>query len=555
MAVSMEFGLLGPLLVRCDDAVITVSRNRERAVLAALLLRGNEVVLVADLAEALWGDAAPPSAEMTVRNYVKRLRRLLGEAGGRIGTAAGGYRVRVEPGELDAARFEQLAPAVRAATQAGRWEQVSRQADAALTLWRGDPLADAGPVLAGREAPRLAEMRLQLLEARLDAEVHCGGHARASPELRRLVTLYPLREQLHATMMLALYRCGQQADALAAYHSMRQVLVTELGAEPGPGLRELHQQILAADPLLAVPRRQPATDGEPMRATPRELPPTVTGFTGRPAELAALTRLLDRPGTPGAAAIVISAIGGTAGVGKTALAVHWAHQVADRFPDGQLYVNLRGYDPGQPMSAADALARFLRALGVPGPEIPPEEDERAARYRMLAGRRMLVVLDNAGSASQVRPLLPGTPAAAVLVTSRDALAGLAARDGAVRLGLDVLPPAEAVTLLRTLIGARADAEPDAAAELAAPCCRLPLALRVAAELAASGPAVPLAVLASELADLRARLDRLDAGGDPRAQVRTVFSWSYRHLDTGTARAFGYSACTPAQTWSPTRPRH
>lgn len=308
MAVSMEFGLLGPLLVRCDDAFITVSRNRERAVLAALLLRGNEVVLVADLAEVLWADAAPPSAEMTVRNYVKRLRRVLDAAGGRIGTAAGGYLIRVEPGELDVARFEQLASAVRVAVRAGRWDQVSRQADAALSLWRGDPLADAGPVLAGREAPRLMEMRLQLLEARLDAQVRCDGHAQAVPELRRLTGMYPLREQLHATLMLALYRCGQQADALAAYRSVRQVLVTELGVEPGPGLRELHQQILAGDPSLAVPRPQPATGGEPVRATPRELPSTVAGFTGRSAELAALTRLLDRPGTPGAGAIVISPI-------------------------------------------------------------------------------------------------------------------------------------------------------------------------------------------------------------------------------------------------------
>ena len=282
MAVSMEFGLLGQLVVRCDDAVITVSRSRERAVLAALLLRANELVLVADLAEALWGDTAPPSAEMTVRNYVKRLRQVLGESGGgRIGTAAGGYRIRVKPGELDIARFEQLASAARVAARAGHFEQVSRPADAALSLWRGNPLADAGSAtLTGREVPRLVEMRLQLLETRLDAEVRCGGHAQAVPELRRLAGMYPLREQLHATLMLALYRCGQQADALAAYRGVRQLLVDELGVEPGPGLRQLHQQILTADPSLTGTK---PTEDEPAQDGPLALPPMVPGFTGRSA--------------------------------------------------------------------------------------------------------------------------------------------------------------------------------------------------------------------------------------------------------------------------------
>jgi tetratricopeptide (TPR) repeat protein len=277
----------------------------------------------------------------------------------------------------------------------------------------------------------------------------------------------------------------------------------------------------------------------------------VRHFTGRAGELAALTALLDQASAQTPGTVVISAIGGTAGVGKTALAVHWAHQVADRFPDGQLYVNLRGYDPGQPVPATDALAAFLRSLGTPGQDIPPEADERAARYRsLLAGKQVLVVLDNAGSADQVRPLLPGTPACTVVVTSRDALAGLVARDGAARLDLDLLPEEEAVALLRTLIGPRADAGPAAAAELAAQCCRLPLALRVAAELAASRPAASLAALTAELADLRTRLDLLGAGGDPRTQVRAVFSWSCRHLDADTARAFRLAGLHPGPDLGP-----
>lgn len=223
---------------------------------------------------------------------------------------------------------------------------------------------------------------------------------------------------------------------------------------------------------------------------------------------------------------------------KTALAVHWAHQVTGQFPDGQLYVDLRGYDPDHPVPATDALAWFLWALGVPHLDIPAEAAARAALYRsLLAGRRMLVVLDNARSVDQVRPLLPGASPCAVVVTSRDALAGLVARDGAARLDLDLLPLPDAVGLLDTLIGARVAADPGAAEELAERCCRLPLALRVATELAVVRPGAPLAQLVAELADQRRLLDLLDAGGDPRTGVRAVFSWSYRHLDGAAARAF------------------
>jgi tetratricopeptide (TPR) repeat protein/transcriptional regulator with XRE-family HTH domain len=274
---------------------------------------------------------------------------------------------------------------------------------------------------------------------------------------------------------------------------------------------------------------------------PRELPADVGGFTGREVELAELDLLLpdtwiEGGGRPGP--VVISAVSGTAGVGKTALAVRWAHRVQEQFPDGQLYVNLRGYDPDRPVPATEALAGFLRALGMAGPDIPLEEAERAARYRsLLAGKRLLVVLDNAATAEQVRPLLPGSPSVMVVVTSRDALAGLVARDGARRLDLNLLPAADAVALLRTLIGGPANADPAAAQALAGLCARLPLALRVAAELAASRPEMPLAVLAAELAGEAERLALLDAGGDPRGAVASVFSWSYRHLPADAARMF------------------
>jgi tetratricopeptide (TPR) repeat protein len=304
------------------------------------------------------------------------------------------------------------------------------------------------------------------------------------------------------------------------------------------------QQVLAASPaLVTTAAALPEVCTSPS-VIPRELPPAAAHFTGRTQELATLTGLLDtsrreRPGT-----VVISAIGGTAGVGKTALAVYWAHQVAERFPDGQLYVNLRGYDRAQPVPATDALARFLRSLGVPDQDIPPEPDERAARFRsLLAGKRMLVVLDNASSAEQVRPLLPGTPACAVLVTSRDTLVGLVATDGAWRLDLGLLPLADAAALLGSVIGSRADDDPESAAELAGLCVRLPLALRIAAELAAARRLAPLRELVAELS--ATRLDCLDAGED-RSDIRAVFSWSCRQLTDDVGRTFALTGLHPGE---------
>jgi DNA-binding SARP family transcriptional activator/tetratricopeptide (TPR) repeat protein len=556
MPAETEFCLLGPLMVRRAGAVVPVSRGKQRAVLAALLLNANRIVSLDELAEMLWGSDPPASARVTVQNYVKRLRHVLGDAEhARIRTEAGGYLICAGPGELDVSAFEALAEAARTSGQDGAWDRASACARQALALWRGEPLADAGsPVLAGLEAPRLAEIRLQLLETRLDSDLHLGGHAEVLPELQRLVRLYPLRERLHATLMLALYRSGRQAESLIAYQVARRVLVDEVGTEPGMALRELHQQILAADPALTA---EPGSRHEPRQSItqerdpggPRQLPLAVGSFTGRERELAALSALLDRAAGRSPGTIVISAISGTAGVGKTALAVHWAHRVRDRFPEGQLFVNLRGYDQGEPVTAAEALAVFLRALGVPANHLPASTDERAARFRdLLAGRRMLILLDNAIEADQVRPLLPASDGCLVVVTSRDSLAGLVARDGAQRLELDLLPLADAVSLLRTLIGVRAEAHPEVAEELARQCCRLPLALRVAAEVAVARPEVPLADLVSERADRQHRLDVLDADGDATTMVRSVFSWSYLHLDDATARAFRLVGLHPGLAW-------
>lgn len=546
----VRFDLLGPL--RVVDAAGTarpVRTAKQRIVLAALLLADGAVVPAANMSEALWDVAAPPNEPAVMRTYVMRLRRALGPVGCRVVSRSPGWALTLfGPEEFDLAEVEQLRIRAQAAGEAGEWRQVSALLTRALSHWRGEPLIDVPSVaLARRDAQRLSELRLSLTEARIDADLRVGQHAEVIPELRRLATEHPLREHMSVQLMLACYRCGQQAAALKVYRDAYQALAEELGVAPGRELRECHRRILAADPALDLPARQldrhvrPVTaDGPPDAAiVPRQLPAAVSHFTGRAAQLDALTGMLAE--ASGTRTVVISALAGTAGVGKTATAVHWAHQVAERFPDGQLYVNLRGYDPDNPVAAADALAGFLRSLGVPGTEIPDETEGRAALYRSkLAGRRVLVLLDNARDSEQIRPLLPGDPGCAALITSRDALAGLVAADGALRLDLDVLPLADAVSLLRTLIGPRAEQNPGATAELARLCACLPLALRIAAELAAARPQ-PLEELADELAT--ARLDTLDAG-EGRVDLRTVFSLSVRQLPDDVGEAFALIGLHP-----------
>jgi DNA-binding SARP family transcriptional activator/Flp pilus assembly protein TadD len=537
--MKMDFCLLGPLLVHREGVAVPVPPG-QRVVMAALLLSAGRAVATDELAELLWGSAIPPSAQVALRNHIRRLRQALGDtARTRIRTQPGGYLIRVDAGELDVSRFETLLRSAQAALRDGGWNQAVAGASQALAMWRGEPLADVDcEILVRREAPWLTELRLQAVEARVEAQLHLGDHAAVTAELERLIATQPLREHLYGLLMRALCQCGRRAEALSVYQKARRTLIEELGTEPEAELRRLHQRILTGDTGLRPVTGQGSRLGP---VTPRNLPAPTPNFTGRSTELAALSKLLDQvdhTGRKTPATLLISAIGGSAGVGKTALAVHWAHQAASAFTGGQLYVNLHGYDPGKPVSASEALAGLLRMLGVPDQDIPPREDERAAAYRsLLAGRRALVLLDNARSVEQVRPLLPGSPACVVVVTSRDSLAGLVARDGAQRLELDLLPSADAVGLLRALVGERADADPAATYALAECCCRLPLALRVAAELATGRPAASLALLAGELADQHRRLDLLAAGGDVQTAVRAVFSWSYRHLDADLARAF------------------
>jgi len=530
----LRVAVLGPVRAWLGEVELGLGAPQRRAVLALLAVRANQVIARDELIDGIWGEELPASSVNALHVHVARLRAALEpsrahRAPGQLLLATNrGYQLRLAAGCLDAEVFVEGLVAARAARAAGDPAGAAQSLDAALRLWQGGALADIPGPLAQIVRTGLDEQRLAATEEHVDAMLALGRHPEAAQRLVELVRAHPLRERFAAQLMLALYRSERQAEALAAFADARRTLASELGIEPGPQLRQLHAQVLAADPGLDFAAGEavtlsPAPAGS-RRPGPAQLPADVAAFTGRSQELAELSRLAAH--SPD---MVISVVSGTAGAGKTALAIRWARRVAREYPDGQLYVNLRGYDPGQPVPPGDALAGFLRAPGLPAP---------AATYRsLLDGRRVLVLLDNASSVEQVRPLLPGSSTCLVVVTSRDSLAGLVARHGARRLDLDRLPLADAVGLLRTLIGDRVDAEPRAAAELAGQCARLPLALRVAAELAAASPGSRLSGLAGELAGEQRRLDLLGAGGDEHTAIDGVFFWSYRHLPAAAARAF------------------
>jgi DNA-binding SARP family transcriptional activator len=555
---GLWLAVLGPLEAWRGGTRVGLGPLRQRALLGLLAVRADELVRRESVIDAVWGDNPPATAVSLVHGHVSRLRRVL-EPGRRSRAGDGllvslgtSYRLRATADELDLLAFGQSVGRARAVRSAGDAAGACGLYENALGLWRGEPLADLDLLRRHPAVAHLAGRHAAVVLEYAETASAAGCPERALAQLETLARAEPLNEQAGALLMVALASAGRQDAALNIYQQLRLRLDEQLGVSPGPGLDRAHLQVLRQQvpgaghpwpPGLSTLTRQVT----PPAAVPRQLPPAVAHFVGRERELAALTALVKRPGsTTGAgAAVVISAIDGTAGVGKTALAVHWAHRAAGRFPGGQLYVNLRGYDPGRPVPADEALAGFLRALGVPGQDIPADVGERAARYRsLLAGRRVLVVLDNARDVEHVRPLLPGTSACMAVVTSRDSLAGLVARDGAVRLDLDLLPLDDAVALLRALVSGRADADPRAAASLAAQCARLPLALRIAAELAAARPAIPLGELGRELAGQQQSLDPFDAGGDGRTAIRAVRSWSYQNLSQPAARLFRLTGLHP-----------
>ncbi|GAA2024781.1 BTAD domain-containing putative transcriptional regulator [Polymorphospora rubra] len=545
---SMRWRILGPVEVTVDGKVLDFRRPQQRAVLARLLLDADRVVSPAQLTEALWADEPPRSSRTQVQVCVSQIRAALRGAGltDVLLTQAGGYRIVVGPDELDLAVFTSAAARARTAVAAGQPATAVELLRTGLALWRGPALAGAAGAFVESAAARLDEQRLSAYEQLATAELTLGRHADVIEVLRPVVDAHPLRESLVSRYLLALAGTGQQARALQVYAGTRRRLVEELGVEPAAELAAAHLRVLRHDMPDPDPDPEPEPGPSPdalpspVAPVPAQLPTDVPGFTGRQAELRALDALLDGTDGAGGRAVVISAIGGTAGVGKTALAVHWAHRTAHRFPDGQLYVNLRGFDPGgRSVGPAEALLGFLEALQVPRHHVPTELSRQAALYRtLLAGRRVLVLLDNARDAEQVRDLLPGAPGCLVVVTSRNRLTGLVIAEGARPLTLDLLSATESRELLRQRIGwDRTTTDLAAVEEIVRRCAGLPLALAVVAARASTRPHLPLAALATELRDVRGGdLTAFDTG-DPATDVRAVLSWSYRALEPDAARLF------------------
>ncbi|MFI2782767.1 AfsR/SARP family transcriptional regulator [Streptomyces sp. ALB3] len=517
---------------------------RQRTILALLLLTPGRVVPVDTMVDTVWNDNPPTTARTQVAICVAALRKIFkgaGIPGDVIVTAHPGYVLRAQDHRCDSLEFSSL---VRTAEQAAKEDRLPEAAHGyaqALGLWRGPAFAGVTGQVIEDEAARLEEHRLNAYDDSTLVRLGLGQHQELIPELRAMVREYPLRERTRHHLMLAQYRSGRRADAMETYRDARSRFIDELGIEPGPDLRELHDAILRDDPSLApaalpaAERRQQQQQPVATHSVPSELPPAVPAFTGRDEELAALEGLVE--GTDGPVTCAVGLITGAAGIGKSGLALHWAVRAAEHFPDGQLFADLRGYDEHhEPASAHEVLSRFLRSLGVPGEQIPADLDERVSLYRsLLTERRVLVVLDNARTYAQVRPLIPGRGECCVLVTSRDQLEQLVAWPSPARVHLGPLSEAEALQLLTTIVGdrritpARADA-----VRLAELCDLLPLALRIAAARLASKPHWTVRYLVSRLSDERRRLDELSQG---ESQIRASFALSYRYLAEDAARLF------------------
>ncbi|ACU73911.1 transcriptional regulator, SARP family [Catenulispora acidiphila DSM 44928] len=519
----MRIRLLGPVEAWGDQDRLDIGSAKSCLVLAALTIAPGHIVPWDVLVDRVWGEQLPGDPKASLYAYVARLRRTLDPAGVHILSRPGGYLCDVPPESVDLARFQQRVAELRSieAADAGGPDTADRLTEA-LAWWQGTPLANLTGEWVTRTRRTLNEERLAALLLLADVQARHGRLADLAADLLAASAEYPLSEPLAGYVIRALAAAGRRAEALDYYADVRSHLVDELGEEPGAALQQLHVRLLRRDPSLA----DEAPPAAAASLVPRQLPSIARHFVGRRAELKALDGVLT--GSQAASAVLISAISGTAGIGKTTTVVYWAHHAARQFPDGQLYVNLRGFDPtGPPMKPEEAIRGFLDVFAVPKERIPHGLDAQAALYRsLLAGRRMLVVLDNARDADHVRPLLPGSPGCLVLVTSRSRLTGLVVGHGATPITLGLLDDAEAEHLLSRYLGAeRVAAEPDAVRVLIQRCARLPLALAVAAARALMDPAMPLGALAAELAAAPGQLDALDTG-DPSTTARAVFSWSY-----------------------------
>ncbi|WP_246618376.1 AfsR/SARP family transcriptional regulator [Streptomyces javensis] len=528
LGAGLRFVVLGPVRIWHGSRALPIRTPQEQAMLCVLLLRRGSTATVSELVDAVW-ETPPPQAIAALRTYAWRLRRALGP--GVLLTDAGGYALRFHPEALDLDVCQGYEAQAKDAMREGDPHKARKLLHMADLLWDGQPLAGVPGPYAYAQRSRLDEWRLALLEKGLELDLELGRHAEAVSELTALIPEHPMRERLRALLMLALYRSGRQAEALGVYTDTRRLLAEELGVEPNPELARLHQRILRADPALTGRQEFPADEEPAYTPPPRpaQLPAGAVDFTGRATAVNTLReRLLNAHGT----VMAVSAVRGLGGAGKTALAVHVAQAIREHFPDGQLFVDLVGQGP-RPAAPAAVLGMFLRALGTPPAEIPEGLHERAALYRStVADRRVLVLLDNAHDTAQVRPLLPGTPGCATLITSRSTMVDL---DGVHMIDLSVMEPGDALALFTRIVGdQRASAEPQACRQAVAACGYLPLAIRVAASRLATRPGWTINTLTRRLADVHRRLQELRAGD---LAVQTSFEFGYAQLNASQAHAF------------------
>ncbi|MBY8884656.1 winged helix-turn-helix domain-containing protein [Streptomyces sp. PTM05] len=540
---DVTFGLLGPLEIRHATRQIPLGAGRQRSVLALMLLQTNQELTVESLIKRLWDGEAPGGARNTVQAYVARLRRILREACGSdhlIRTGPCGYALNVPDDALDLTRFRALAAAGERYLSRGELRCAQRDFAESLTLWRGAAFQDVPcDTLQRDEAPALEDERLHVVERLCDLDLIQGAPASALAMLRPVIADRPLRERPWCQLITALYRCGRRAEALTAYQEIAQLLYSELGVEPGPDLRTLHQALLDDVDMAWPPPRERIPGPRPAPHTtwaePRQLPGGPPELAGREGEEEEAVRLLGTQ--PAAGTVPVVVLSGAPGCGKTALAVRVAHRSAARYPDGQIFLPLARPD-GAPRDTASLLHDALHATGAACDAIPPGTEARSALLRArLAGRRVLLVLDDAAEPAQVMPLLPGEPGCAVLVTARTELPELTAFHGAHPLTLGSLPTPAAVELLGQILGPdRVAAEPDAAAELARHCGHLPLALCAAAGNLTGPRVVSLQAYADRLRT-GDRLDLLSLGCGSGSAVRDAFDRSYRALPPAARRLF------------------
>ncbi|GIH89456.1 BTAD domain-containing putative transcriptional regulator [Planobispora siamensis] len=540
MGTCREVRVLGPVEVVVDGTLLTISGRRQRVVMALLALNAGRVVPLDLIIDAVWGEDPPASARNQIAICVTQLRRVLRASGEElIAAVPPGYQLRPNAVTVDLSLAEELVRAGRRAREDDDPEAAAAHLRAALDLWRGETLSGLSSDTMAAEAARLEEWRLTVTEEYLDLKLARGLGGEVVTELATLVDLHPFRETLRATLMRALYAGGRQAEALEVYRQGRRILADELGVDPGPELQATHDAILHGE-LDSAPAPAPReTAPAPVPATTpvavAQLPSNIAGFVARERELAEMDRIFAEcrdAGVP--TCIVVTSMGG---VGKTGLAVRWAHRVAEHFPDGQLFIDLHGYtEQAAPLTPEAALDRFLRTLGVPGERVPPGLDDREALLRsMLAGRRVLFLLDNARTSAQVRPLLPGAPGCAVVITTRDQLTDLVVREGAHPLRLPNLNAEESAALLGAIVGAeRMDGEREATARLAELCDGLPLALRIAGARLLARPHWTPATLAARLGDEQRRLAEFNHG---EVGLRANFSLSYQGLSRPAAELF------------------